>query len=131
MAIKVLVVHVDGQRTSFDPVKTGDPSKGAPCTKIGALINRIGFEAHYTIKPPGQLWQVAKESSKPTDSWPPRGRRPEIRSSSALLDLLSFCCVIWGPILFWGFLTMMIVSWAPKPYSNYEGPHITVQGWMP
>ncbi|CAE7406227.1 unnamed protein product [Symbiodinium sp. CCMP2592] len=28
MAIKVLVVHVNGQRTSFDPVKTGDPSKG-------------------------------------------------------------------------------------------------------
>ena len=26
MAIKVLVVHVNGQRTAVDPVKTGDPS---------------------------------------------------------------------------------------------------------
>ena len=29
MAIKVLVVHVDGQRTAVDPVKTGDPTAGA------------------------------------------------------------------------------------------------------
>ena len=28
MAIKVLVVHVNGQRTAIDPVKTGDPSTG-------------------------------------------------------------------------------------------------------
>jgi len=28
MAIKVLVVHVNGERTSVDPVKTGDPSAG-------------------------------------------------------------------------------------------------------
>ena len=28
MAIKVLVVHVNGQRTAVDPVKTGDPSTG-------------------------------------------------------------------------------------------------------
>lgn len=28
MAIKVLVVHVDGQRTAMDPVKTGDPTAG-------------------------------------------------------------------------------------------------------
>ncbi|CAE7437387.1 unnamed protein product [Symbiodinium natans] len=28
MAIKVLVVHVNGERTAVDPVKTGDPSKG-------------------------------------------------------------------------------------------------------
>eukprot|EP00438_Fugacium_kawagutii_P017134 Skav204408 [mRNA] locus=scaffold4169:280355:284024:+ [translate_table: standard] len=28
MAIKVLVVHVDGKRTAVDPVKTGDPTAG-------------------------------------------------------------------------------------------------------
>ena len=31
MAIKVLVVHVNGERTSVDPVKTGDPSAGEEC----------------------------------------------------------------------------------------------------
>lgn len=28
MAIKVLVVHVNGTRSAVDPVKTGDPSAG-------------------------------------------------------------------------------------------------------
>ena len=27
-------------------------------------------------------------------------------------------------ILFWWFLIIIIVQWAPKPYSNYEGPWI-------
>ena len=25
-------------------------------------------------------------------------------------------------LLFWGFLVTITVEWAPKPYSNYEGP---------
>ena len=27
------------------------------------------------------------------------------------------------PILLWGFLTIIIVFWALKPYSNYLGPY--------
>ena len=26
------------------------------------------------------------------------------------------------PILFWGFLIMIMVEWAPEPYSNYKAP---------
>ena len=26
---------------------------------------------------------------------------------------------------FWGFLVIIVVQWAPKPYSHYEGPYIT------
>ena len=25
----------------------------------------------------------------------------------------------------WGFLIIVVVSWAPKPYSSYEGPYKT------
>ena len=49
----------------------------------------------------------------------------QIVRASATQGALSFDTGVKLPILFWVFLIIVLVSWAPKPYSNYQGPYIT------
>ena len=60
MAIKVLVVHVNGERTAVDPVKTGDPSKGGLGLQKSSYSGQdnhalVGYLTTYHLTTPAEV----------------------------------------------------------------------------